>query len=834
MDDSKESRADGAENGHAVPPVASLLDLARTKPQAAAARIYAIWEAQDATYRRHHAFWQRNKCWMAGYPGVSCVPKTSDLSDWDLNFAFGLSQMKPAGSLLSTYVRRLAAHMYVDEPIPQILPTQDGTSEDAASEFAERLLIEDGSLSGTNDTARFMLNSEKSSTFGSAFTYLWADPHGNGSRPMQMMAHPAAQTVEEAAIDPNTGQSVDENEMVPRYVKGDALTDVPAEADLQWLPKVCPYDISAHQVRPIPAVASHIDDCTGCMVLFPFTLGVLKETFPKMAELDIDDQQALVSWRPMAANWSLPWYAKRRNALPPGPDGEPNDDEYVWTIAWYHKSTPTYPKGGYVLTTGAKHVLYPTPEDGETAGEWSAMVETEDGQAPVLLDLPIAQWKSLNDVDHQSFVGKPLVDEMGAYDAMSVRIMDAALTHSWRFMYPHIFIPMGSNVQPEQLASRGVAPIQFNPAGKPEVEQVPDFDRTSVDLIGVAKEGMENTMGLRSPAQGAAVSNVTSARQGEQLIQQSYANIATIVQNQRRGIIRYWKIKLQLMRAFCTIPQLVKYVGEDGAYKEREWSSADLDGIMDVSIKIGSFTQLSPEDRETLIARWMTPLAPNLPPMLDFDEGQRLLSNSVNARMGRLDNPFRMRAKRQIAAWNDGPPEGWEEQQAAFMQAQQQVQAFTQQAAQEAEARGLTPEEVGPAIEQKSQQMMQAIQPPLNPFAPLPPDAEPPIAKIRHQEISRAIVSERFNKWSPAWQGLIVQAYNEARLAAGLLLPAEQAQQQAEQMQQQQMQQQAMDEKKDATGHAHDMAKDAQQSQNRSREQAEAAALAPTPQPQAA
>lgn len=780
--------------GHEKPATSNLLELAELDPAKTAARVYAMWEAQDHAERRRHQFRQRNKLWVKGYPGVAVVPTTQDMGDYRLDIGYGLADMKPVGSRLATLIRRLAAHQYVDQPVPQVEPSQDAPDAENAAEFGERLLQEDGGLTGTNDIARFMAASQRSSVVASAFTYFWVDPFGNGWKPMQIMAHPMAQTVADATIDPATGQPADENTLVMRYVgespvgeDGQAvdehapLTNVPADAAKQWLPKVCPEDVSVYQVRPIPATARDIDHAAGVMVLLPWTLGQMKAEYPEIADLDAEALKALVDWKPLAARWALPWYLHNKGVkLPQGPDGEPNDDEIVWSLAWYQKSGPSYPEGAYILTAAAKYVLY--------AGKWSATVQTPDGETPFLLDLPVAQCQSLTDEEQPDFYGRALVDDLGPYDALSIQILDGAITHSQRFLYPHVFLPNGTTIQPEQLANRGIAPILYNGAGGglPVVEEVPQFDPTSVSLLEFARNGLDDTLGLLQPAQGVQTPNVNSAKQGAQLIQQSYANIATLVQNSKRYITRYWKLKLQLWRAFCTIPQRVRFVGDDGAYKERDWTGDDLAGATAVTLKVGSFTQMTPEQKEQYVQSLMVPSAPNAPPILDWEEGQRLLSSNMSARIGRTDNPHRLRVGRQIATWREGPPDGWDEAQAAFQQAQQHAQQVTQSMTQEAQSRGIPPEMAMPRIEQAGQMAMGGMEPPFTPFDELPPDIEPPVAKMRHAELSRVIASTDFLKWPPAWQQLIVDAYQKARLAAGLLLPAEQAEQQAQQMAQQQ------------------------------------------------
>lgn len=60
---------------------------------------------------------------------------------------------------------------------------------------------------------------------------------------------------------------------------------------------------------------------------------------------------------------------------------------------------------------------------------------------------------------------------------------------------------------------------------------------------------------------------------------------------------------------------------------------------------------------------------------------------------------------------------------------------------------------------------MPAPTPPWTPFAALPMDSEPGIAKIRKRRITRLMASVRFTSQPKEWQAVAVQAYTEARQA---------------------------------------------------------------------
>ena len=72
---------------------------------------------------------------------------------------------------------------------------------------------------------------------------------------------------------------------------------------------------------------------------------------------------------------------------------------------------------------------------------------------------------------------------------------------------------------------------------------------------------------------------------------------------------------------------------------------------------------------------------------------------------------------------------------------------------------------------------MVAPTPPWTPFAALPMDTEPDIAKIRKRRLVRLMASVRFTSQPKEWQAVAVQAYTEARQA---MAAAAQAQAQAQ------------------------------------------------------
>ena len=133
-----------------------------------------------------------------------------------------------------------------------------------------------------------------------------------------------------------------------------------------------------------------------------------------------------------------------------------------------------------------------------------------------------------------------------------------------------------------------------------------------------------------------------------------------------------------------------------------------------------------------------------------------ITSSNVQGGTGLQNNIHRLRARRQISAWNEGPPEDWQPPEP-----QQDPE---------------TGEEI-PGEDPILAQMLNT----------LPPDIEPENAALRTYEFGKAISSTKFSLHPPEWQEGLLNVYQQSRQAAGVLTIEEQQQAaQAEQEAQQQ------------------------------------------------
>jgi hypothetical protein len=258
---------------------------------------------------------------------------------------------------------------------------------------------------------------------------------------------------------------------------------------------------------------------------------------------------------------------------------------------------------------------------------------------------------------------------------------------------------------------------------------------------------LDDESSLQQAGQGVNTPSVQSGLHAQTIVEQVHVNLSEMRQHTERGLVRAWRVLLQLVKAYYTTSQRIKWVGEDGAYKEKEFTGSDLGSTADVQIHKGSFTLLAPTAKAALTQSYMQV------GLLDIPTAKRLVGGQVGGLLGLEDDPHRLRVRRQISAWREGPPSGWQ------------------------------PSPPDP-------QTGQAVPDPATPFVPSAVDEEQAVAMVRTEELGRALAGSRVAKYPPEWQAILSQAYVTARQAAGIQTVAEQqAAAQAAQQQQAQAQQ---------------------------------------------
>ena len=593
--------------------------------------------------------------------------------------------------------------------------------------------------------------SDLAHTYASSFVYGCVDPTGGGWEAMDVYAHPNAvsadaptedpepPTIPQPAVDPMTGQpalGLDGQPMmqdapnpkylgpsaglVRRFVMPDSsLSATSKGARKRWLPKVKYQLLPSLNVAFVPhTVTQGIDEAEGVVLCVPTTIGELKRKFPEtVGKYDADKLQALAQWRPRR-------FAMLKETNPayegaPKSQSEPvTDDQPCYPLTLYFRSKADYPLGAYILVA-ANDVLH--------RQAWH--VTHEQTGEDECLDLPLAQCRDMDGTHDGDPFGKALAEYLGPLDEINGQVWVYLLEYLYRHGNPNVFTLSTSPVQPEELRRRDGTPIEIlTRDDMPLYEQVPDLPRQITEIAKAVSAELNSESGLEQAAQGVASASVQSGRHAEQIIEQALVALGTMKRNVDDFITRLWRIHLQLVRAFFTVPQTMRYETDDGSWKVREWTNVDLLSTKDVRIARGTSTM------QPAGAKRAQALEDLQAGVIDLDEFRELTAQHSTATFGRQDNPHRQRVMRQIAAWKDGP------------------ETIDGVADEE-----LTTEAAGV-------------------FAPLPTDEDPVGARIRYRELTKLVNSTAFLKHPPAWRQPVLLALEAARFNAGIQTAAQQAQ----------------------------------------------------------
>lgn len=775
------------------PPPSGTEDVAGAAPQASkdlgwlltaaetevAKRIAWLWSRQDAAMKNRFTTWKQWRLWRKGVRFTQ-VRREQDALVLYVPPQTGNEPPEPNNA--DDLARNVVSVLMADPPVADAEPATDAPEDRQAAEFATRVLNQESSEGGINLRALHEDALDKSGTYASAFEYACVDPYGGGWQPMRVLAHPEAVSVEpDPRLNPATGQP--EPPYVQKYVLEDgSLSDSAINAKRQWLPSIRVEVLTGHHVRFIPESCAGIGDAEGVVICLPATLGVLRGQFEKEEQpWDDETTKAIAShrpdgWKEMLAPWMKSHMEERSGWI----NGAPTDDALCFPYLHYRRRCKSYPKGAYVVTVGDKRVLHREP--------WSAVTQGQEGEEQEeALDIPLAQVRQLDDHADGDPYGTTFLAKTGPMDEIVASIIGALLEYLDRFNHPREYLPLGSVITPEAFrdARASGLPIQFNPQGKPEFETIPAFPKEGPDLVKYITDKMEHTVGLSASAQGQRDANVQSGRHFQQMVEQSLVRLSSVKNNSDDAFIRLCRIILQLMRAFYTVPQRMKYLGEDGRYKERAWSRTDLGSTKDIKIRRGTSTLL-PRSAKMALAREELDVGLKAQDPQAYTRYQAAIAGHLSPLMGLQDDPSVNRIRQQIADWQEGPEESVSEASAQYQQQlpmmQMQMQEH-QMAAEEAMAAGFPAPEMPPMPQDP---MIDAA---ARFFAPLATDEDPFVARVRYDELGKSMQSSSFSRHPAPWQQPFIAEYLRMRNAAGVqtIPDQQQAMQQQQQMQQQQM-----------------------------------------------
>jgi len=715
---------------------ADLLTLAETDPEAVVKKMREEWDRSWDDIKDLNEQWKVNMARSDGYIGAR-LDKTQDKQEAFVPYGAG-----PSITGLNRAVRlsrNLRSMLFADPPLPDVVPNRGVDVDADKAQFQSRILKDESErLSYTVLVGDAF---EVGKDYGSGFIEFYIDPEGRGPQPVRIKAHPDATDANDPMLEEAraAGQPVEPKAATLRYVTEDGgLTDDRYSQPLQhqFLPKVCADVLNGRHVRMLPGTSRDIWDASVVLIGAMVPLGNVKSAFPEIANLPDDRLAAIVSYRPTKARDLLP--IEQRRYLN---HSKIDDTALVFLLKRFELPNGKTRKGSYFAAVGDTELAY--------HGTWW----DEEHDEP--LDLPVTQIKQHH--QHGNPYGTGSMELLGPGNELLAIMLDAMLEHLDRHGDSKTFVPMTSNLRPEQLEAETHRYIPFSGATPPVPEIIPDFPVVVEKFHARITQEMDAESGLQQAGQALQGANVTSARQFQANLNQVSVLLSDLRDNATRGIVRGWKIIAQLVRAYYSIPQLLQWEGEDGAYHVKEWAGSDLVGTADVRIAQGSFSQMVPAQKAAL-AKTLYLEDKTLTPQ----EYRRIVTSAFDPILALQDDPHFQRVKRQVDRWLDGPPQGWQPPVAP-------TDPMTGQPAVDPQ----TGQPVPPAPDP----VLSAI------FAPRPCDDEQAVAARRVEEISRVMATTRFEKFPPAWQQGLIGAYQQARMAAGIATVAEQqqaAQQQAQ------------------------------------------------------
>lgn len=738
------------------------------KPDAACKYALKLWNAQNRTMNRRKVRWKANYLRRIGVPGVRLIRTDYDRSEYTVWAPPGGSRTPPVVNKAARLCRRVADNLFSDPPVPAAEPASDSDEDRAAAEFATRALTQEGSESGYNNLRTAREAFDKASIYGSGFRRYWIDPNGAGHRTREILASKNATELgdgeETPLIDPQTG--LEDPNPIKRYVAkdGQTLTDDPEDAQLVWVEKIKCEVLTGQHVRLLPETVTHIGQADGCMVGAFLQWAHVKNRFPDaIAKLSDQQVRRMAKYRPEQFRDLLPdWMidAPIGTKTEPGTDEEQDqpvpDDAFVFVMTVYYKAGPQYPMGCYFVLGGATEVLHREEWIGQNA---DGVVEP--------LDIPLDQFRQFME-GHDDPYGIGLMDLLGPENEIWNAQWGSWIEHLDRFNNRKWFIPINSLLQPKAMQQMTGTFIPVNPGGEPYPETVPEYPKASVDLLDRMTDQMNDESGLQQAAQGLEVPEIKSGVQANYTVEQANKALAEIHQNAVLGLTRGWRIVQQQIRTGYTTPRKLRYLGEDNAWKEEEWTGSDLGSTRDVVIQEGSFTMQTPSQKATVASQYAQSQ------VLTPDQYKEVVRTQIQPLLAVQDDPHLLRIRRQITVWKRGPSKQLK-QQAALAQ----IQSASVPAGAPAGAPGGQPGMAPPANGGPPPDPL--LQAAAGLFARLPIDLEPQVAVIRHQEMARTMAGSEFSKQPPSWQTAFVNEYQAMRSAAGVSTLQEQSQNAANQ-----------------------------------------------------
>ena len=702
--------------------------------------------------KEREAHWEANELRRDGYTGVRVRRIAQDRAEFKVWVPIGGKANLETANEARRLCRAFVGNLFADPPAPQVFPVDTSDGDRDTSDVSERALNNLQGESRLNTPTKVRDALDTACTYGSGYIVYQVDPTGGGRVARTMMASPLAQSTDAPMIDPMTGMpyapppQLQANPMVPAglvempspppppvermvHKDGKQFTDNPAEAAYDWVKDLRSEVLSGRHVRLLPHTVENVWEARGAMIATFQPWKQLKGMFPELAKLKEEEVKKLLAYRPAGSDKMFAQQGLSR-------EGASLESAMVFTLVICYRECGEHPDGFYGIAIGGELVPWRKPWISYATGKREA------------LHLPVSQVKIFRNgkIDYN---GDSLMDDLGGINEVMAAQIGHALAYLDWFNSPQFFLPMHSTVQDSDILSRKRI-IRILPGGEPKTLDPPRYPQMSMAIYEYMNDAAQKAVHLMETAQGVEDPSVKSGRHAYQIVAQAHAQLSEPKQNTERAYIRCSEIELQYSRAFGLTGE-AKWTGEDGEFKMRRWHGADLAG--DVKIKPGTMTMLSPSAKAQLVEQWIGAMI--IPP----DEGRELLASGVGATIGLRDDPWKLEIRRQIAMWEEGPPEGWQPLDPNQV-AMEHAQAMAAWAATPEAAMGTPPPEPqqDPALEMIWQ--------------PRAHHTLPGVAQARTLELARYMATKKFSSQPREWQAIMEQEFQRTQMAAMPPMPA--------------------------------------------------------------
>lgn len=761
------------------------------------------------------------KCVVDGYPWATLMHDTTrDVYSFELPYGVTSLSIQPVPNKNLDLINKASEQILVDFPEADAQPMDDSEEAESAAEAADRFLSQDGGEQGTNDAVLYDDRVKLALTCASTFIEYWVDPSGGGYIPLQIEAHPQAESPDNPLVGPDGMPTTD---YILRYVtapEGGQFTTDPTKAAPQWQSKIRASKWERQHIRTYPEHLP-VDQAEKVIILGHCPLSEGKRRWKSVAAMAPEDLSALCDWTPARYLALLPRFQQSRWKLTDGKTknkGGSSDERIMFYYHVLQRATPDYPKGADVVVSGIDGGLVIDKK------LLSVEVEVSKGQAQKVKEtrcreIPVVQVTPRGDPTGQDPTGKAYITLfVGATESNAILSQGYADGIRKTLSTPFASSSMApiEGWQVENARTTGDILRVMRPEDLPKQLDPPVLPNSYFNMFELSDEAINSIANRERASSGAENSKERSGKALQIAVSQNNIGNSSMLTAVNNSYARGCRIKLELMMSECTTAQQVAYVGEDGANKMMDLHAMDFALIGKVGIKTGTGTGLSQDGKVQYLGNLQAEgfIAP--------EEARDSARPSFAKRLGIQADPFEQYVSRCVDAWLQGPPEPpkpdpaappqvdpmtgqpitpptWQEQYRAWMDAQT---AYEQQTAmyQEHQQANLaakqnaaivsvgdstpaTPTTDGtPAPDPKIQEAkvglaMNPPQPelappqpptvpkPWTPFSPRPNDTEPKLAGIWATKLSRVMSSTNYGKFGPEWDDVLNRQYTLTRQA---------------------------------------------------------------------